>query len=259
MSAEILSPKGGQVSNKGQGSGTNRGTGRLSGRQLQVQVKAGRGMTISSRRWLNRQLNDPYVAEARRQGWRSRAAFKLIQLDDRFHLLRPGSRVVDLGAAPGGWTQVAVRRTGGGRVPTSVIALDLQSMEPIAGAQIIQEDFLDPAVIERLKYLLGGPVDLVLSDMAAPATGHTPTDHIRIMALAESAHAFARDVLREGGTFVAKVLQGGTEHHLLNAIKQDFSSVRHAKPAASRADSAETYLVAKGFRRHNPASPGPFA
>ena len=221
---------------------TGKGPG---GRHLTRRVRTAKGRTISSTRWLQRQLNDPYVAEARRQGYRSRAAFKLIELDDRFHFLVPGGRVVDLGAAPGGWTQVAVARTGsGGRV----IALDLAEMAALAGAEVIRGDFLEPAMPDILKQALAGPADVVLSDMAAPATGHTATDHLRIMALCETALAFAREVLAPGGAFVAKVLQGGTESGLLAGMKQDFATVRHAKPPSSRSASAEMYVIACGFR-----------
>ena len=200
-------------------------------------------------RWLERQLNDPYVAEAQRLGYRSRAAFKLIQLDDRFGFLKPGRNVVDLGAAPGGWIQVAVERcrpTGGkhGRV----VGIDVTPMEPIAGAELFEGDILSDEAPARLKAALGGKADVVLSDMAAPATGHAKTDHLRVVALAEAAHAFAREVLRSGGVFVTKVLQGGASRDLLAALKQDFTDVRHVKPAASRADSAEIYVVARGFR-----------
>ena len=222
--------------------GTGKGPG---GRNLTRRVRTAKGRTISSTRWLQRQLNDPYVAEAQRQGYRSRAAFKLIELDDRFHFLATGGRIVDLGAAPGGWTQVAVARTGaGGRV----IALDLAEMAPLAGAEVIRGDFLEPEMPDILKQALAGPADVVLSDMAAPTTGHTATDHLRIMALCETALAFAREVLAPGGAFVAKVLQGGTESRLLAGMKQDFATVRHAKPPSSRSASAEMYVIACGFR-----------
>jgi 23S rRNA (uridine2552-2'-O)-methyltransferase len=208
-----------------------------------VRVKSTRRRKPSSTEWLTRQLNDPFVAEARRLGYRSRAAFKLIQLDTRFHLLAPGRRVVDLGCAPGGWTQVAVERGRG-----KVVGIDLLATDPIPGASLLTGDFRDPGAAERIREALGGPADLVLSDMAAPATGHAPTDHLRIVALAEDAFGFAVTVLKPGGAFVAKVFQGGTEGALLAKLKQGFAEVRHAKPAASRAESAETYVVAKGFR-----------
>ncbi|HWK46433.1 MAG TPA: RlmE family RNA methyltransferase [Stellaceae bacterium] len=219
-----------------------------SGRGLTVRVKTAKQRTLSSTRWLERQLNDPYVADARRLGYRSRAAFKLIELDDRFHLLGPGKRIVDLGCAPGGWTQVAVQRVHPGAKGGIVIGIDYLGMEPIPDAQVLELDFLDPTAPQRLKDLLGGPADVVLSDMAAPTTGHPPTDHIRIIALAETAYAFAAEVLAPGGSFVAKVFQGGTERGLLELLKRSFSSVRHAKPPASRTDSAEMYVVATGFR-----------
>ncbi|HSU06165.1 MAG TPA: RlmE family RNA methyltransferase, partial [Acetobacteraceae bacterium] len=193
--------------------------------------------------WLARQLNDPYVAAAQQQGWRSRAAFKLIELDERFGLIRPGARVIDLGAAPGGWTQVAIRRDAG-----LVIGLDLLPVDPIPSATLIQGDFSEPDMPERLRAVLGGPADLVLSDMAPNTTGHAATDHLRIMALAELALAFALEVLAEGGGFVAKVLQGGSERAMLEQIKRRFARVRHAKPPASRKQSSELYVVATGFR-----------
>jgi 23S rRNA (uridine2552-2'-O)-methyltransferase len=210
-----------------------------------VRVRTARRRKPSSTEWLNRQLNDPYVAEAKRRGYRSRAAFKLIQLDERFHLLAPGRRVVDLGCAPGGWTQIAVQRVG---ATGAVVGIDLLAADPVAGATIMAGDFTDTATATRIRSALGGPADLVLSDMAAPTTGHAATDHLRIVALAEDAFAFAAEVLRPGGAFVAKVFQGGTETTLLATLKRAFVEVRHAKPAASRAESAETYVVAKGYR-----------
>lgn len=225
------------------------------GRPLAQRVHTAKGRKLSSTRWLQRQLNDPFVAEARRQGYRSRAAFKLLQLDERFHLLKPGLRVVDLGAAPGGWSQIAVQRV---QAPERgrVIALDIQEIEPVAGAELLVGDIHDPGVPEYLKAVLSGQADLVLSDMAAPSTGHSSTDHLRIIGLCEAAWLFAREVLAPGGAFVAKVLQGGTEGDLLASLKQDFTQVRHAKPAASRSDSAEQYVVATGFRG-GPAPGGP--
>jgi 23S rRNA (uridine2552-2'-O)-methyltransferase len=226
------------------------------GRRATVRVKTARGRTVSSQRWLQRQLNDPYVAEAKKRGYRSRAAFKLLQIDDQFHFLKPGGRVVDLGAAPGGWTQVAVERVKPGQGKDQekgkgggvVIGIDITPIEPIAGATVLAKDFYDddaPAVLEEL---LGGPADVVLSDMAAAATGETQVDHLRIMGLAEAAHDFACQVLKPGGSFVAKVLRGGTERTLLDRLKRDFTKVRHVKPEASRADSAEMYVVGTGFR-----------
>ncbi|MDR3438405.1 MAG: RlmE family RNA methyltransferase [Telmatospirillum sp.] len=215
---------------------------------LNERVLTARRRTVSSTRWLERQLNDPFVIEARRLGYRSRAAFKLMQLDDRFHFLRPGKRVVDLGAAPGGWTQVAVERVKaldgrGGKV----VGMDILEWAPIAGAIVLTHDFLDDAAPGILKDAMGGPADVVLSDMAAPTTGHPPTDHARIVHLCEIALDFAQEVLAPGGCFVAKVFKGGTERSLLDLLKKSFAQVRHAKPPASRQESAETYVVAMGF------------
>jgi len=220
-----------------------------------ARLKDQKRRTASSRAWLTRQISDPYVARAKREGFRSRAAFKLAEVDDRYKLLRPGARVVDLGAAPGGWSEIATRRVGaGGRV----VALDILDMKAIPGVEFLQLDFLDPSAPQRLEALLGGggepqgkdqaKADVVLSDMAANATGHRQTDHLRIMALAEAAADFARQVLAPGGAFLCKVLQGGTEAALLAELKRDFSSVKHVKPPASRTDSSELYLLAKGFR-----------
>jgi len=211
--------------------------------RLHVTVKTGGKRKLSSKLWLERQLNDPYVARARREGYRSRAAFKLIELDDRFRLIRRGARVVDLGAAPGGWTQVALRR-GAGRV----VALDLVLIEPLPGVDLLAGDFADPEMPGRLAALLGGKADLVLSDMAPNASGHAATDHVRIMALAEAALDFAAGALAEGGGFVAKVFQGGSERPMLARMKRAFRTVRHAKPSASRKESSELYVVAQGFR-----------
>jgi 23S rRNA (uridine2552-2'-O)-methyltransferase len=213
-----------------------------------VRVKSGKGRSLSSKLWLERQLNDPYVARAKREGFRGRAAFKLIEIDDKHHLLKPGTRVIDLGAAPGGWSQVAARRVGSAQGKGKVVAVDLLELAPIAGVGFIQRDFLDAGAGDEIKALLGGEADVVLSDMAANATGHRATDHLRIMALAEGAADFAREVLAPGGAFLCKVLQGGTEASLLAALKRDFSQVKHVKPAASRSDSAELYLLATGFR-----------
>jgi 23S rRNA (uridine2552-2'-O)-methyltransferase len=213
-----------------------------------VKVKTAKGRKSSSTRWLQRQLNDPYVMEAQRLGYRSRAAFKLLDLDDKFQFLKPGSRVVDLGCAPGGWSQVAVERTGkkkGGYV----VGLDLLEVDPVEGATLIQKDFNDDDAPEVLKGLMGGhQADAVISDMAANTTGHRATDHLRIMNLIELAYDFARQVLAPEGVFVAKVFQGGAEDAFLNGLKQDFKKVYHFKPQSSRSDSAEMYLVAVGFR-----------
>jgi 23S rRNA (uridine2552-2'-O)-methyltransferase len=218
-----------------------------SGRGLTERVKTARKRTASSTRWLERQLNDPYVAEARKRGYRSRAAFKLLQMDERFHFLKAGARVVDLGAAPGGWIQVAgeqVLKNGKGKI----VGIDIQEMEPIPGATILHLDFMSEEAPAKLKALLQGAADIVLSDMAAPATGHQQTDHLKIMALAETAYQFAVEVLAPGGVFIAKVLQGGATGDILKTLKRDFAEVRHVKPAASRKDSAEIYVVALGFR-----------
>ena len=221
------------------------------GRGAKVRVKTAKQRSLSSARWLQRQLNDPYVAEAKRRGFRSRAAFKLLQLDERFGFLKPGTRVVDLGAAPGGWTQVAVERVGGGsgKAGGKVVAIDILAMEPMAGAIVLEGDFLADDAPARIRAALDGPADLVLSDMAAPTTGHAATDHLRIMALAEAAYEFAAEVLAPGGAFVAKLFQGGAERELLATLKRDFAEVKHVKPQASRAESAELYVVALGFRR----------
>jgi 23S rRNA (uridine2552-2'-O)-methyltransferase len=222
---------------------TTKKTGRGE-RELKVRVKDKR-KSQSSRTWLERQLNDPYVIRAKREGFRSRAAFKLIEIDDKHHLLKPGAKVADLGAAPGGWSQVAAKRVGArGRV----VGIDILAMDEIPNVEFAQIDFLDPAAPDRLKAMLGGPADVVLSDMAANATGHRPTDHLKIMALVEAAAEFAGEVLKDGGAFLAKVIQGGTESLLLAALKRDFATVKHVKPAASRADSAELYVLATGFR-----------
>jgi len=210
-----------------------------------AKLKPGKNRTVSSRAWLERQISDPYVARARREGFRSRAAYKLAEIDDKFRFLKAGARVVDLGAAPGGWSEIAARRVSpSGRV----VALDILEMKPIAGVDFLQLDFLDESAPAKLKELLGGKADVVLSDMAANATGHRKTDHLRIMALAEAAALFAREVLAPGGAFLCKVLQGGTETSLLAELKRDFETVKHVKPPASRADSAELYLLARGFR-----------
>ena len=220
-----------------------------------ARLKDQKRRTASSRAWLTRQISDPYVARAKREGFRSRAAFKLAEIDDRYKVLKPGACVVDLGAAPGGWSEIAARRVGaGGRV----IALDILDMKPVPGVEFLQLDFLDPSAPQHLEAMLGSggdapgrdqiKADVVLSDMAANATGHRQTDHLRIMALAEAAAEFARQVLAPGGVFLCKVLQGGTEAALLAELKRDFSSVKHVKPPASRSDSSELYLLAKGFR-----------
>ncbi len=217
--------------------------GLTNARKLSVRVKKTKNRTPASRAWLERQLNDPYVAAAQAQGYRSRAAFKLIELDEKFHLLKKGARIVDLGAAPGGWTQVAVQRGA-----KSVLGLDLLPIDPIHGAVLLQGDFNDPEMPARLIEALGGKADIVLSDMAPNTTGHTATDHLRIVGLAELALDFALTVLNEGGSFVAKLFQGGSEGTMLTLLKRHFVNVRHAKPPASRKGSSELYVVAMGFR-----------
>ena len=218
-------------------------------RDLKVKVRTARGRKLSSTRWLERQLNDPYVVRAKAEGLRSRAAFKLLEIDEKHPFLKPGQRIVDLGAAPGGWSQVAARRIGLARSDCAVIVgIDLLPVEPMPGATFLTLDFLAEEAPERLKALIGGEADVVMSDMAANATGHKKTDHLRIMGLAEAGAAFAREVLAPGGAFLCKVLRGGTEHTLLADLKRDFAQVRHVKPGASRADSAELFVLATGFR-----------
>lgn len=216
---------------------------------MKQRLRTARGRTTSSQRWLERQLNDPYVAAAKRQGRRSRAAFKLMEIDAKHRLLRPGARVVDLGAAPGGWSQTAAERVQSAEGHGQVIAIDILPMEALPGVEILHLDFLEPTAPKRLQALLrDGKADVVLSDMAAPTTGHTATDHLRIMGLAEAAAEFACDVLSPGGAFLCKVFQGGTERALLDMLKRRFALVRHVKPPASRRDSAELYVLATGFR-----------
>jgi 23S rRNA (uridine2552-2'-O)-methyltransferase len=221
-------------------------------RQLKVRLQSTKTRKPSSRAWLERQLNDPYVSAAKREGLRSRAAFKLMEIDDKHRFLKPGQRVVDLGAAPGGWSQVAAERVnalGGGAKPGQVVAIDYLAVEAIPGVTLLQLDFMDDTAPDRLRAELREKgADVVLSDMAAPTTGHTGTDHLRIMALAEAAAEFAAEVLSPGGTFLAKVFQGGTERALLDRLKREYTSVRHVKPPASRAESAELYVLATGFR-----------
>ena len=222
-------------------------------RELRVRVKTAKGRKLSSTLWLERQLNDPYVIRAKKDGYRGRAAFKILELDDKFGFLKPGARVVDLGCAPGGWCQVAVVRVNAladrpGKPVGTVLGVDLQEVEPIAGAQIHQLDFLSDEADALVKGWLGGTADVVLSDMAASASGHKGTDHLRIIALCEAAAYFAFDVLEVGGTFVAKVLAGGAELSLQTVLKQNFDKVANVKPPASRADSSEKFVVAMGFR-----------
>ena len=237
------------------GTGSRRKDG--ASRNLKVRVKTARGRKLSSTRWLERQLNDPYVAEAKRLGYRSRAAFKLIEIDDKHGFLKPGARVLDLGAAPGGWSQIAARRVRAGEGEGRVVALDIAAVDPIPDVDLIIADFLDPKAPDLIRAALGGEaVDVVLSDMAAPASGHRQTDHLKIMALCEAALEFAREVLKPGGVFLAKVLRGGTEHTLLDSMKRDFETIRHVKPKASRQDSAELYVLATGYRPETAAGLG---
>ncbi|MEL6644622.1 MAG: RlmE family RNA methyltransferase [Pseudomonadota bacterium] len=222
-------------------------------RDLRVKVKTARGRKLSSTRWLERQLNDPYVKRARDEGYRGRAAFKILELDDKYRFLVPGARVVDLGCAPGGWSQVAVRRVNAlgdkpGKAVGRVLGIDLQEVEPIPGADLHVLDFLDEGADDAVKAWLGGPADVVMSDMAASSSGHKQTDHLRIIALCEAAAELAFDVLDPGGTFVAKVLAGGAEGELQKTLKQRFQSVANVKPPASRSDSSEKFVVATGFR-----------
>ena len=216
--------------------------------RLHVTVKTGGKRKLSSKLWLERQLNDPYVAQARREGLRSRAAYKLVEIDDKYHFLKRGISVLDLGAAPGGWSQIAAKRVGAVDGKGKVVAIDLLEMPEIAGVKFAQLDFLADDAPDKLRAMLGGGADVVLSDMAANTTGHRKTDQLRILGLVESAAAFAGDVLNPGGTFVAKVFQSGADAVLLAQLKRDFTSVRHVKPAASRADSSERYVLAMGFR-----------
>jgi 23S rRNA (uridine2552-2'-O)-methyltransferase len=223
--------------------------------RLHVTVKTGGKRKLSSKLWLERQLNDPYVAQAKREGYRSRAAFKLVEIDDKYHLLKPGMTVVDLGAAPGGWSQVAAKRVGSAGGKGRVIAIDLLEMPEIPGVQFAQLDFHADDAPQRLTAMLGGRADVVLSDMAANTTGHRKTDQLRIVGLVEIAAAFASEVLNPGGAFLAKVFQSGADADLLAQLKRDFATVRHVKPAASRQDSSERYVLATGFRgAHTPTS-----
>jgi 23S rRNA (uridine2552-2'-O)-methyltransferase len=222
-----------------------RGTGR---RSLKVHVKTAKRRKASSTRWLERQLNDPYVARAQAEGYRARSAFKLIELDDRYKLLAPGKRVVDLGAAPGGWSQVAADRVKAASDRPFVVAIDYLDMDPLPGVVVLKQDFMDETAPDAIRAALGARADVVISDLAAPTTGHRKTDHLRTIALVEAAAEFAATILKPGGDFVAKVFRGGTEGELLARLKRDFAVVHHVKPPSSRAESVELYLVAKGFR-----------
>ncbi|ACF01005.1 RlmE family RNA methyltransferase [Rhodopseudomonas palustris] len=216
--------------------------------RMRVTVKSGGRMKLSSKLWLERQLNDPYVAQAKRDGYRSRAAYKLTEIDDKFRLLKSGMAVVDLGAAPGGWSQVAAKKVGAADGRGKVVAIDLLEMGEVPGVTFAQLDFLDPSAPERLREMLGGGADIVMSDMAANTTGHRKTDQLRIVGLVETAAMFASEVLKPGGTFLAKVFQSGADASLMTELKRDYASVKHVKPAASRKDSSERYLLATGFR-----------
>ena len=222
-------------------------------RLLKVRVKTAKKRTASSARWLARHLNDPYVVKAKRDGWRSRAAFKLIEMDDKYHMLKPGQRVVDLGCAPGGWCQVAAERVKSNDANPRVVGIDYLDMDAIPGVIVLKKDFLEEdapqVLIDALK---GEKADVVLSDMAAPTTGHHKTDHLRTIHLCEVAAEFAREILKPGGAFVAKVFRGGTENELLAGLKRDYASVAHVKPPASRQESVEMYVVARGFRGGRP-------
>jgi 23S rRNA (uridine2552-2'-O)-methyltransferase len=218
------------------------------GRGLKTRVKTARKRTLSSTLWLQRQLNDPYVARAKREGWRSRAAFKLLEIDEKYELLQPGQRIVDLGAAPGGWSQVSAKKTKSRDGRGKVVGIDLLDIEPIAGVDFAVMDFLDEDAADKLKLMLGGEADGVLSDMAGNTTGHKKTDHLRIVHIAELAVDFAGEVLKPGGFFLCKLFQGGETGELVTRLKRDYAVVRHIKPQASRADSAELYVLATGFR-----------
>ena len=232
--------------------GTGIGSGRKSEKDLKVRVKSSKGRKVGSTLWLQRQLNDPYVAKARAEGYRSRAAYKIKELDERYKLFHRGQRVVDLGAAPGGWSQVAAQAVGSTEANPLIVGIDYLDMDPIPGVILLRKDFTEDDAPQLLIDAMGGKkADLVLSDMAAPTTGHRPTDHLRIVHLVEIAADFAIQVLAPGGTFIAKVFQGGTEHELLALLKRHFATTLHAKPKASRAESAETYLVARGFKGTN--------
>lgn len=232
------------ANNKALGTG-----GRKSDKDLKIRVKTAKGRKVASTKWLERQLNDPYVARARSEGYRSRAAFKIKEMDEKHKLFKKGMRVVDLGAAPGGWSQVAAKAVGSSVEAPLVVGIDYLEMDPIPGVVLLQKDFTEDDAPAMLIEALGGhQVDVVMSDMAWPTTGHRPTDHLRIVHLIEIAADFAIQVLKPGGSFVAKVFQGGTEHELLHMLKRNFRTTFHAKPPSSRSDSAEAYLIAKGFK-----------
>ena len=227
---------------------TTKSGGGPGGRELKTRVKTARKRTLSSTLWLQRQLNDPYVVRAKHDGWRSRAAYKLLEIDEKYHLLQPGQRIVDLGAAPGGWAQVAAKKVKSFEGQGRVVGIDLLDIEPIAGVDFAVQDFLAPEAPDMLKAMLGGEADGVISDMAGNTTGHKKTDHLRIVHLAELATDFAGEVLKPGGYFLCKLFQGGETGELVARLKRDYAVVRHIKPNASRADSSELYVLASGFR-----------
>lgn len=236
------------MSDKPHTPGKQKGKAKVSGREMAVRLRTAGKRTTSQQKWLERQLNDPYVAKAKAEGWRSRAAYKFKEIDDKYRLLKPGMRILDLGCAPGGWCQLAAQRVGSTEANPRVVGIDLLPVDPIPGVKLLEMDFMTPEADERLKAELGGLADGVLSDMAANTTGHKKTDHLRIIGLAEAAVAFAREVLAPGGFFLCKLFQGGDTATLVNELKRDFATVRHVKPQASRADSSELYVLAVGFR-----------
>jgi 23S rRNA (uridine2552-2'-O)-methyltransferase len=240
--------EGGEKPPSGHTPGKQKGKAQVTARDLAVRLKSAGKRTTSQQKWLQRQLNDPYVARAKAEGWRSRAAFKLLEIDDRYRLLKPGMRIVDLGCAPGGWCQVAASRVRSTEAEPSIIGIDLLPVDPVPGVRLFEMDFMEAEADERLRAALGGLADGVLSDMAANTTGHKKTDHLRIIGLAEAAIAFAEDVLAPGGFFLCKLFQGGDTASLITGLKRSFASVRHVKPQASRADSSELYVLATGFR-----------
>ncbi len=217
-------------------------------RSMGVRVKTSRGRTVSQQRWLLRQLNDPYVARAKKDGYKSRAAYKLLEIDEKYHILKPGQRIIDLGCAPGGWSQIAARVTGSATGKGVVVGIDLLPVEPISGVTLFEGDFMDDDVPGKLKAALGGKADIVMSDMAGNTTGLKQTDHLRIIGLAEASLDFAREILVPGGVFLSKLFQGGETAELVALLKRDFKLVRHVKPGASRADSSELYVLATGYR-----------
>lgn len=228
--------------------GKQKGKAKVSGREMAVRLRTAGKRTTSQQKWLERQLNDPYVAKAKAEGWRSRAAFKFKEIDEKYHLLKPGMRIIDLGCAPGGWCQLAAQKVGSTEANPRVVGIDLLPVDPIPGVKLLEMDFMTPEADERLRQELGGLADGVLSDMAANTTGHKKTDHLRIIGLAEGAVAFAREVLAPGGFFLCKLFQGGDTATIITELKRDFAMVRHVKPQASRADSSELYVLATGFR-----------